>query len=170
MKLLSSLLFLLSLIGCGPSIETLHQSVKEGKINNNGSVVDSEQIEINAPAEKVWNVLTDIENWKTWMPNVTASTIHGELAVDTQFDWTNNGTDIHSTFGLVETNKTIGWSGTASIAKAAHIWRLQEQDGKTIVRTEESFDGFMISLFFGKEDMSAALIEWLQQLKKKSEQ
>ncbi len=170
MRQLSSLFFLLTLIGCGPSIETIHQSVTEGKINQDGSVVGTEQIEINAPAEKVWHILTDIDNWKTWMPNVTASKKDGALAVDTQFDWTNNGTDIHSTIGVVETNKMIGWSGTASIAKAAHIWHLQEQDGKTIVRTEESFDGFMISLFFGKEEMSAALTEWLRQLKKKAEQ
>ncbi|MDD8019485.1 MAG: SRPBCC family protein, partial [Bacteroidota bacterium] len=117
-----------------------------------------------------WNLISDIDHWTTWVPNVTVSKLNGPLAIDTRFDWINDGTDIHSTIALLEKNKIIGWSGTASIAKAAHIYRLEEKEGKTIVRTEESFDGFMISMFFGKDKLSASLKESLQQLKKTAEQ
>ncbi len=169
MRLMHLFVCLLFLIGCGPSIESIHKIVKEGKIPEKTSVKASEAIEINASVEKVWNLISDIDNWKGWMPNVTEVKLKGKPAVDVEFDWTNNGTEIHSKIGILEMNKKIGWSGVASIAKAAHIWELNERNGRTIVKTEESFDGFMLSIFFGKKKLSDSLKEWLLQLKKAAE-
>jgi hypothetical protein len=41
----------------------------------------------------------------------------------------------------------LAWTGKTFGIEANHIWRLKPRDGKTIVRTEESWEGLVANIF-----------------------
>lgn len=41
----------------------------------------------------------------------------------------------------------IAWTGKTLGVKAIHFWWLEPRDGKTLVRTKESYDGLVARLF-----------------------
>jgi len=45
-------------------------------------------IEIDAPVEKVWEVLTDPRTWPEWFPGVDSVASVNTLSKGTRFDWT----------------------------------------------------------------------------------
>ena len=40
-------------------------------INQKAPVVSKQSIQINSNAEKVWSVLSDINNWQTWQKDIS---------------------------------------------------------------------------------------------------
>ncbi|MFW2439497.1 MAG: SRPBCC family protein, partial [Arenicellales bacterium] len=44
------------------------------------------EIEISAPPSKVWDIITDINNWQEWSPIINAS--HGESSVGSELSIT----------------------------------------------------------------------------------
>ena len=140
-------------------------------INNNAPVKYSKRITINAPVEKVWNILADIDNWKDWQTSVTNSKINGELKPGTTFNWKSNGLKIHSTLHTVEPLEYIGWTGKSLGSFAVHNWTLKDINGKTEVLVEESMEGFLVGLLrktFNKVLKKGVMVS-LEQLKYISE-
>lgn len=116
------------------------------KINNNAPAKCSKEITINAPVEKVWSILTDIDNWTSWQTAITFSKINGELKPETTFDWKSEGLKIHSTLHTVKPYKYLGWTGKSLGSFAIHNWTLEDINGKTKVYVEESMEGFLVKL------------------------
>ena len=56
-------------------------------IDRNAPVVGDAEIEIAADAEIVWDVLTDVEGWPLWNPDVKSVALEGEVAEGTEFRW-----------------------------------------------------------------------------------
>ena len=141
-------------------------------INKSAPVVESKEIEIKAKPEKVWEVMSNIDKWADWNINIKNPQTLSELAVGSKFRWKNNGSNITSTIHTLNENSMIGWTGKNFAAKAIHNWYLTPTENGTKVRTEESMEGFLMSLM--KKKMSEILIEdmttWLDQLKAKCEE
>lgn len=141
------------------------------KINNNAPVKCSKEIIINAPVEKVWNILTDIDNWPDWQTAITYSKINGELKPGTTFDWKAEGLKIHSTLHTVKKTEYLGWTGKSLGSFAIHNWILKDVNGKTEVFVEESMEGFLVRLLkktFQKV-LEKGMTASLEQLKRASE-
>ncbi len=83
------------------------------------------------------------------------------------FKWTNNGSKITSKIHTLEKNSKLGWIGKNFAAKAIHNWYLTSTEEGTKVRTEESMEGWLISLM--KRKMNRILMDdmtsWLESLK-----
>jgi uncharacterized protein YndB with AHSA1/START domain len=116
------------------------------EINMGAPAVARGEIEVAASPEIVWSVLTDIANWPNWNPDVKGASIKGPLAAGTQFRWRAGPGTITSTLQNVEPPHRIEWTGTTFGIKAIHVHRLEQQDGKTIVRSAESWDGLPVRL------------------------
>ncbi|MBI3233069.1 MAG: SRPBCC family protein, partial [Bacteroidetes bacterium] len=56
-------------------------------INNQAPVKCSKTITINASKEKVWTVLTNINQWATWQTEISNPKLQGELKPQSTFDW-----------------------------------------------------------------------------------
>jgi hypothetical protein len=56
---------------------------------------------------------------------------------------------ITSTIERVEAPRLIAWTGKTLGIKAIHFWYLEARNGKTVVRTEESYDGLVARVFRG---------------------
>lgn len=164
------LIIVLFLFECGSSMTQIHQLAKEGRIHPDPAIYAVEEIEVNAPVDRIWELLSDIENWPTWMENATDVKLHGKFAVDTEFELTNLGMKAKSKLAIIERNQTLGWTGTASIAKTAVIWRFKEIGArKTHIIVEESIDGFLLSTFYSKEKAAQEMKKRLLQIKKAAE-
>ena len=107
----------------------------------------SAEIEIEAEPRAVWDVLTDLENWPSWNPDVSSVSLAGELAEGTEFRWRAGPGTITSVLRYVEPPHVIAWTGRTLALDAVHVWRLEDGHGSTRVRTEESWSGLPARLF-----------------------
>ncbi|MEZ5054160.1 MAG: SRPBCC domain-containing protein [Chitinophagales bacterium] len=140
-------------------------------INHNAPATSSKTITINAESKKVWEVLTDIDNWSSWNTEINNPKLNGTLKSETTFDWKTGGIKIHSTLHTVEPFTNFGWTGKALGTFAIHNWTLKETRGQTTVFVEESIQGFLVKLFkksFNK-NLESGMEKWLNLLKQECE-
>lgn len=141
-------------------------------INKEAPVKTYQQITINAPAQEVYQLMSDIDHWNEWHTDVKDPKMNGPFKKGSSFDWKSGGLTIHSTLHTVLPGHKIGWSGKAFGAFAIHNWSFVEQNGKTTVKVEESMEGWLVSLM-GKtfqEGLENSLQVWLRNLKSKAEE
>jgi uncharacterized protein YndB with AHSA1/START domain len=140
-------------------------------INQNAPVSASADILIHAPLRLVWEIQTDIDNWKKWNPDVTDVALQGPVAPGTSFRWKAGGTPIRSSLQVVEPERRIVWTGRMLSIRAIHVWTFEEQEKGVLVRTAESFDGFLVRLFTGtmQRMLESSLQKGLAVLKKECE-
>ncbi|MET0420154.1 MAG: SRPBCC family protein [Acidimicrobiia bacterium] len=103
-------------------------------------------VEIDAPRERVWAVLTDFANWPKWQAEVGKVTVDGEPAPGMKFKWKTGSGSIRSTIVDFEVPGAVTWSGTTLGINAMHAWQLTEADGVTTVSTQESWKGIVVRL------------------------
>ena len=136
-------------------------------INENAPVKAKESIQIDADPEKVWNILSDINNWDKWNSDIKYAKLNGELKAGTTFNWNNGGNKIKSTLHTVTPFKEIGWSGKAFGSFAIHNFTLSNVNGKTELLIEESMEGLLMRLFrgFKQNTLEDGINKWLTQIK-----
>jgi hypothetical protein len=124
-------------------------------INERAPVVGASEIEIAADPEHVWRVLTEFERWPDWNPAVKSMSVRrprlaetvGTVVPGTEFRWKAGPGTITSTIQRVEPPRLIAWTGKTLGIDAIHFWWLDPRDGKTFVRTKESYEGLVVRLF-----------------------
>ena len=124
-----------------------------------------------APVGLVWRILTAIDEWPTWQCGVKSANLNGPLVVGTTFSWKTGGISIRSELSEVLINQRIGWTGTALGTKAVHSWLLEEQDGATLVVTNETLTGWLPKLMgvFNPNFLKTSLQAVLSDLKTAAE-
>jgi len=140
-------------------------------INKEAPVKCSKTLTINASSEKVWAVLTDINNWTAWQKDISKSILHGDLKPESKFEWKSGGVKIYSTLHTVEPFKYFGWTGMSLGIFAIHNWTMEETNGQTNVSVEESMEGFIAGLLrksFNNQ-LEKGMQSWLHYLKLKCE-
>lgn len=140
-------------------------------INENAPVVAKMQIQINASAEKVWQVLSNINDWSNWQKEIPMAKMEGELKPGCQFVWKSGGAKIRSEIHTATPAKALGWTGKSMGMKAIHNWEIIENGGSCIVKVEESMEGFMAKLLKGmlNKNLKNGMATWLELLKQKCE-
>ncbi len=64
---------------------------------NKARTVARKEIFINADIEKVWEILTRINEWNKWQPDIMeAKIINGELIIGSNFEWISGGVIVRS--------------------------------------------------------------------------
>lgn len=119
------------------------------EVNKNAPVFAAGEIEVSADIEIVWAVMADIDRWPAWNPDIKSAHLEKELAPGSKFRWKAGPGTIVSVLQEVERPKAIGWTGNTFGVKAVHFWRLEPKVGKTVVKTEESWDGMLALIFRG---------------------
>jgi hypothetical protein len=134
-------------------------------------VVGQSEAEIDASPDVVWDVLTGIERWPMWNPDVKSVSMQGSLTEGSEFRWKAGPGTIKSTIQHVEPPELIAWRGTTFGIKAFHVYVLEPRGEKTFVRTAESYDGLVSRLFRGslKKTLDRALANGIQSLKAEAE-
>jgi hypothetical protein len=140
-------------------------------VNAKAPVRVSKSIEINASGEKVWSVLTNINNWSTWQPDIIKASVSGPLAKGATFEWVSGGARIRSTVHTVEPQRAIGWSGKSLTILAIHNWVMTTNGVTVTLYVNESMDGFLAKILKGylNKSLEKSLGRWLVFLKNESE-
>jgi hypothetical protein len=139
--------------------------------NENAPVRAAADVEIDAPPQVVWEVLTRFENWPNWNPEVKSMSFPGPLAPGTEFRWKSGPGTIVSTLERVEAPNYIAWRGRTLTIDAYHEWWLEPRDGGTQVRTQESFSGLLARLLRRtlQKTLDRSLEDGLERLKREAE-
>jgi uncharacterized protein YndB with AHSA1/START domain len=134
-------------------------------------VVAAAEIEIDAPQDVVWDVLAGIDRWPDWNPAVKSASLRGSLKEGAEFRWKAGPGTIVSRLEEVDAPKRIAWSGRSMGIKAFHVHTLEKRDGRTLISTEESYEGLIARLFSGRlrKMLDDSLTEGLRHLKAEAE-
>ena len=155
----------------GPSLYRLqNQYARQGRIDHNAPIQAHETIVINASASRVWQVLSDVQNWPAWFPDVKSIHIGAAVGPGVTFTWENGGSKIKSMFVVVNPGKELSWTGTSFGAKAVDRYVLEVLEiNRTRVYNEESMGGPLLTLFYNSKTLHADMKQFLLALKRTSE-
>jgi hypothetical protein len=139
--------------------------------NEDAPVRSTAEIDVDAPPEIVWEVVTRFENWPNWNPDVKWMSFPGPLAAGTEFRWKAGPGTIVSTLDRIEPPRYISWRGRTLTIDAYHEWWLEPRDDGTHVRTEEAFYGLLARLLRGplQKTLDKSFEDALQRLKGEAE-
>jgi uncharacterized protein YndB with AHSA1/START domain len=141
------------------------------EINRHAPLFTHKEILIEASPEAVWRIQADIDAWKEWQPNISKSRLDGALAPGSVFRWTSGGFAVTSTLQEVVPQQCIAWIGEALGTQARHIWTFTSQSGGTLVTTEESMQGWLITILkpVMPNFLDKSLDVWVKALKNRAE-
>jgi hypothetical protein len=109
-------------------------------------VISRTEIEIAAPPEVVWDVLTAFDRWPTWNPEIKSMSVQEPIVVGSTFRWKAGPSTVTSTIQRLEPPRLIAWSGRTMGIRAIDVFQLDAHDGTTLVREAESWNGLVARL------------------------
>lgn len=109
----------------------------------------STTIEIQAPAARVWSVLTDVANWTRW--NSTVTHVEGYVALGQKVTVRTTGSPGQAfpvRVSVLEAPTRMVWTGGMPLGlfKGVRTYTLREQAGVTTFAMHEQFSGLMAPL------------------------
>ena len=129
------------------------------------------QIQIAATSERVWDLLSNIDRWPTWNSLVQSAVLDGPLHPGSVFKWKSKGLSVVSTLREVVPNRRLTWTGKAFGTRAIHSWDIEETDQGVVLRTAESFNGWLPQLMpkAMQRTLDETLPAWLKAIKSEAE-
>ena len=128
-------------------------------------------IQISAPIDRVWQVLTDFNHWSEWNPMVNH--VSGNASVNSRLDITMYGPDSKDAMKyqptILESNppKSLRWRATmisGILFTNDRVFELREKNGETELVNREEFSGLMVPLFWGR--MNQFVVPMLEKMNK----
>ena len=118
-------------------------------INRNAPATAEGELRIAADPQTVFAVISGIDQWPAWNPDIKSVTLQGPVKPGTVFRWKSGPSSLTSTVQVVDPPREIAWTGTTMGIKAVHVFRFQASDGGTLARSEESWEGLLASVLKG---------------------
>jgi hypothetical protein len=152
----------------GPAFEILHEEfAKKGRLDEQTPVRASSRIHIDAPVEKVWELLIDVPNWPTINPSFSDVRLTGGTNIDTNFDFKLNTFPIKAKFAVINPYHELHWTGASLWFKAVDLHVLEPAyDGGTQLSIAESFAGILAPLFISSDRLRVQHGKWLSAFKR----
>jgi|GEM_PF-510242 len=172
-RLLTTGLLLGAAAGTVLLLEKTRRTAPTMQLNPEAPVRSIHTIRIQAPTERVYELLSNVGQWTSWHPDFAYAHLHGPAEAGSTFDWSVSGfLPLHSTITTAEPGEAFGWSATTLGAFSVHNWTFASRDGYTEVTAAETMEGWLVSLL--KPLMQPALdrgnARWLEYLREAAEQ
>ena len=129
------------------------------------------EIQISAPIDQVWQVLTDFDHWKDWNPMVNQAS--GSATLGSRLNITMCGSDAKDAMkyqpAILEVNppRSLRWRATMMsglMFTNDRVFELKEKNGGTVLVNKEEFSGLMVPLFWSK--MNLFVVPMLEKMNK----
>ncbi|WP_069814594.1 SRPBCC family protein [Streptomyces sp. TP-A0874] len=165
----------------GPPLGELRRDYAlRGRTDPDAPVRAAAEERIDAPVERVWELLAGLSGWPAWNPSIKSVAVVGEESADgptatpvacgTGFTWVNNGMRIRSQIAVAEPCRELSWTGVTLGIRAVHRNTFEElPDGGTMVRSEESMSAPLLALLFSSGKLERELSTLLGRLKAAAE-
>lgn len=133
------------------------------------------ELQINAPAEVIWDVLIQAETWPQWYEGAhgvkVLNSADGILKADSVFTWNTMGLDFVSTIREFEKPYRLSWESDKWSIRGYHAWLIIPNEHGCRVITDESQFGLMAVLegIFVPTKLRQLHDIWLLQIKNKAE-
>lgn len=140
------------------------------QIDEQAPVTARAKIDIAAGPDVLWDLLTTMDKWPQWNPDVKAAS-QPELHAGATFRWKAGPAALTSTLTEVDRPRVVGWTGVSMGIKAVHVWRLASDGTTSQAQTEESWSGMLPRLMPGmmRKSLQKTLDSWLHHLKIEAE-
>jgi hypothetical protein len=115
-------------------------------------MIISASIKINAPLPIVWDVFTDIHNWKEWNPVCRECRLEegDAMGCGACFSFELNpmflSIRIKAVIEVFEPGKKVVWSGSRLGIDATHTFTFKDNETHVVLKSEESFSGPLLFL------------------------
>jgi uncharacterized protein YndB with AHSA1/START domain len=119
------------------------------EINRDAPATAEGELQIDADPQTVFSVISAIDQWPSWNPDVRSVTLKGPVQPGMVFRWKAGPSTLTSSLQVVDPPHEIAWTGTTMGIKAVHVFRFQASNGGTLARSEESWEGLLASLLKG---------------------
>jgi hypothetical protein len=133
------------------------------------------KIEINAPPQKIWDLLIQAETWPQWYEGAfnvdVVNNESGVLEANSIFKWKTMGLDFTSTIKEFKPPFRLSWESNKYLINGYHAWLLIPTEKGTLLITDESQHGllaYLQSIFLPNKLRNFHDI-WLAEIKKKAE-
>jgi uncharacterized protein YndB with AHSA1/START domain len=119
------------------------------EIDRNAPATAEGELRIDADPPTVFSVISAIDQWPSWNPDVRSVRLEGPVQPGTVFRWKSGPSSLTSTLQVVDPPRELAWTGVTMGIRAVHVFRFQADDGGTLARSEESWEGLLPSLLKG---------------------
>lgn len=103
------------------------------------------QIDISAPPEVVWDIITDVAAWPEWYSGAAnVSILHlvdGRVGPDSVVSWRTMGLNFDSVVREFEPPTRFAWESRKAVIRGYHAWLIIPTEKGCRVITDESFRG-----------------------------
>lgn len=156
-----------SLFYVGPSFDTLYtEYAQKGRIDDKAPVKARSEITINAPIEKVWEVLINLPEWPRFDPSFSSIRLESDVSVGAKASFKLKGFPIQGVFAVVDVDHELTWVGKSLWTRAIDRHVIERTvDGSTRLFLEESFVGLFAPLMISSRRLSEQHEIWLRGIK-----
>jgi uncharacterized protein YndB with AHSA1/START domain len=119
------------------------------EIDRNAPATAEGELQIAADPQTVFSVISAVDQWPSWNPDVKSVTLQGPVQPGTVFRWKSGPSSLTSTLQVLDPPHEVAWTGTTMGIKAVHVFRFQANGGGTLARSEESWEGLLARLLKG---------------------
>jgi uncharacterized protein YndB with AHSA1/START domain len=141
------------------------------EINRDAPATAEGELQIDADPPTVFAVLSAIDQWPSWNPDVRSIQLQGRVQPGTTFRWKARPSWITSTLQVVDPPRELAWTGRTMGIRAVHVFRLQPSQDGTLARSEESWEGLPARLLkgYGRRTLEQGIGSVLAYLKAEAE-
>lgn len=107
------------------------------------------EIEIDAPLEKVWQVMTDPASWPHWFPGIDSVSNVTSISVGGTFDWLADGKTGHGTIVTMEPMKKFEVLTQMADDKDSHNFKLHATGGFFGLKNDECKIEYLLDTLAG---------------------
>jgi uncharacterized protein YndB with AHSA1/START domain len=107
------------------------------------------EVEIDAPVEKVWKVLTDPNHWSKWFPGVDSISTVTSIGVGGTFMWMSGGQTGQGAIVKMEPMKRLEITTQMGKDKDAHVFVLQPSGGFLGLKADECKVAYTLDTLMG---------------------
>ena len=147
----------------GPSTDVLYGDyARRGRIDDRAPISARCETIIDAPPERVWELLSQPQQWEQFASEVRDVRLDAGVVEGGRFAWRNGRAKLSSRFAVVDPGRELTWTGTALGSQAVHRHLLTPtNNNQTRLASEESMAGPLLVLFFSSAKLHTSLNTWL---------
>ncbi|MFC8075947.1 SRPBCC family protein [Streptomyces sp. NPDC057307] len=150
-----------------------YQECRGVTVDKDAPVISTSSVLIKAPLKTVWRLHTDIDNWSSWIPEITPAEkkTPGPLRPGSVFAWSPQNMQVTSTVKTVESRRCTAWGGPVNGIDGVHLFTFRPVRGGVLATTEESWAGAPVEADIpgSQGSLDAGLKDWMQRLKDTAE-